>query len=75
MYLHRKPPAWVLHHGLDAGFHVGLALFFILAKTRLQETVFCLNVIILRQILTKINNFQLIALLQNTRFQIATLKG
>ena len=61
-------------HGLDAGFHVSLALHFILAKARLQETVFCLDVIILRQILTQIDDLQLIATLHDTRHRIATLK-
>jgi len=74
MNLQGKPPCGMAFHGLDAGFHVGLALLFILAKTWLQETVFCLNVIILRQVLTQIDDLQLIATLHDTRRCITTFK-
>ena len=62
-------------HGFDAGFHVGMAFHLIFTKTWLQETMLGHNILILRQILTKIDHLQFIAMLQNTRFQIATLKG
>ncbi len=75
MNLYRKPPAGVLYHGIDAGFHISLSLHFIFTKTRLQETMSGLNAFVLRQILTKIDHFQFITSLQHTRLQIASLKN
>ena len=63
MDLQRKPPAWVLHHGFDAGFHIDLAFRLVFTKTRLQKTMFGFNILILRQILTEIDHLQLITML------------
>ena len=47
-------------HGLDAGSLIGFPLSQIFDETRLEETIFSLDCVILCQILTKINDFQLV---------------
>ena len=75
MNLQGKPPVWVGFHSLYASLHMGLSLFFILNETRLKKTVLGFNDLILRQILTEIDHFQLIASFQHARFQIASFKN
>ena len=75
VHLQRKPPVRMGFYSLHAGLHVGLALFRILNETGLQETMFGLNPIVLRQILTEINHFQLVAIRQYTGFQVTTFES
>ena len=75
MYLQGKSPARMGFHSLNTGKHIGFSLFFIFLIARLQKTILGVNVIILRQILTQIDHFQLIATFQRTRLQITTMEG
>ena len=62
-------------HSLHACLHVSFTLFFVFHKTGLQKTVFSFNAIILRQILAKIDNLQLVASGQSARLHVATFES
>ena len=49
-------------HGFNAGLQVGVSLLFIFNETRLQKAMLSLDALILRQILTKKNDFQFVAM-------------
>lgn len=73
--LQRESPLWVVEHGLHAGLNVAPALLGIVDIARLQKVVLSLNVVVLREVLPSIHNFELVAMGEQAGVAVASVKG